>query len=120
MYGWGKSIAQRPCKPPSTLETFGEKAAPRLVPVLKGDTEEDKEDDKKIVKSRVRGFSRAELEGWAYVLLGMSLKDVSVCFQGLAIRSRRDRRRFVPGSLEISLVPSLHRASTDSLISHAN
>ena len=64
---------------------------PRLVPVLKGDTEEDKEDeheDKKIVKSRVRGFSRAELEGWAYVLLGMSLKGVSVCFQGLARRSR--------------------------------
>ena len=51
--------------------------------------------------------------GWAYVQLGMSLKVVSVCFQGLARRSRRVRRRFVHGSREISLASSLHRASTE-------
>ena len=39
-----------------------------------------------------------------------------VCFEGLARLSRRVRRRFVRGSREISLVPSLHRASTDALI----
>ena len=33
MYSWSKMIARCPCTPPSTLETFGEKAAPRLVPV---------------------------------------------------------------------------------------
>ena len=36
-----------------------------------------------------------------------------MCFEGLA---RLSRRRFVRGSREISLVPSLHRASTDALI----
>ena len=54
--------------------------------------------------------------GWAYVQLGISLKVVSVCFQGLSRRSRRVRRRFVPESREISLVSSLHRASTDALM----
>ena len=39
-----------------------------------------------------------------------------MCFEGLARLSRRVRRRFVRGSREISLVPSLHRASTDALI----
>ena len=39
-----------------------------------------------------------------------------VCFEGLARLSRRVWRRFVRGSREISLVPSLHRASTDALI----
>ena len=59
---------------------------------------------RKIVKSRVSGFSRAKLEaGRAYVQLGISLKLVSVCFQGLSGRSRRVRRRFVPESREISL-----------------
>ena len=38
-----------------------------------------------------------------------------VCFEGLARLSRRVWRRFVRGSREISLVPSLHRASTDAL-----
>ena len=51
--------------------------------------------------------------GWAYVQLEMSPKVVAVCFQGLARRSRRVRRRFV---CEISLVPSQLRASTDALI----
>ena len=47
----------------------------------------------------------------------MSLKVVViVCFEGLASLSRRVWRRFVRGSREISLVPSLHRASTDALI----
>ena len=40
-----------------------------------------------------------------------------MCFEGLARLSRRVWRRFVRGSREISLVPSLHRASTDTLIS---
>ena len=39
-----------------------------------------------------------------------------VCFEGLARLSRRVWRRFVRGSREISLAPSLHRASTDALI----
>ena len=39
-----------------------------------------------------------------------------VYFEGLARLSRRVWRRFVRGSREISLVPSLHRASTDALI----
>ena len=39
-----------------------------------------------------------------------------MCFEGLARLSRRVRRRFVRGSREISLMPSLHRASTDALI----
>ena len=39
-----------------------------------------------------------------------------VCFEGIARLSRRVWRRFVRGSREISLVPSLHRASTDALI----
>ena len=43
----------------------------------------------------------------------MSLK---VVVSGLARLSRRVWRRFVRGSREISLVPSLHRASTDALI----
>ena len=42
-----------------------------------------------------------------------------MCFEGLARLSRRVRRRFVRGSREISLVPSLHRASTDALILHS-
>ena len=39
-----------------------------------------------------------------------------VCFEGIARLSRRVWTRFVRGSREISLVPSLHRASTDALI----
>ena len=54
--------------------------------------------------------------GWAYVQLEASPKVVALCFQGLARRSHGVRRRFVPGSREISLVSSLHRASTDALI----
>ena len=46
----------------------------------------------------------------------MSPKVVAVCFQGLARHSCRVRRHFVHGSREISLVPSLHRASIDALI----
>ena len=78
--------------------------------------EDDEEyDDPKIVKSRMSGFSRGKLEA-GYVQLESSPKVVSVCFQGLARRSRGVKRRFVPGSLEISLVSSLHRASTDALM----
>ena len=39
-----------------------------------------------------------------------------MCFEDLARLSRRVWRRFVRGSSEISLVPSLHRASTDALM----
>ena len=39
-----------------------------------------------------------------------------MCFEGLARLSRRVWRHFVRGSREISLVSSLHRASTDALI----
>ena len=41
-----------------------------------------------------------------------------VCFEGIASHFRRVSRRFVCGSREISLVSSLHRASTDALIEH--
>ena len=41
-----------------------------------------------------------------------------MCFEGIARLSRGVWRRFVRGSREISLVPSLHRASTDALIIH--
>ena len=44
------------------------------------------------------------------------MKLLLVCFEGIARLSRRVWRRFVRGSREISLVPSLHRASTDALI----
>ena len=40
----------------------------------------------------------------------------AVCFQGLARHSRGVRRRFLPDHVEISLVSSLHRASTDALM----
>ena len=46
----------------------------------------------------------------------MSQKLLLVCFEGLARLCRRVWRHFVRGSREISLVPSLHRASTDALI----
>ena len=39
-----------------------------------------------------------------------------MCFEGLARLSRPVWRRFVRGSRKISLVSSLHRASTDALI----
>ena len=46
----------------------------------------------------------------------MSQMLLLVCFEGIARLSSRVWRRFVRGSREISLVPSLHRASTDALI----
>ena len=79
--------------------------------------EDDEEYDPKIVKSRMRGFSRGKLEAGRNGLgLESSPKVVALCFQGLARHSRGVRRRFVPGSREISLVSSLYRASTDALI----
>ena len=67
------------------------------------------------------GFSRGKLEAGRNEL-GLctaryeSKRLLLVCFEGLARLSRRVWRRFVRGSREISLVPSLHRASTDALI----
>ena len=67
------------------------------------------------------GFSRGKLEVGRNEL-GLctaryeSKRLLLVCFEGLARLSRRVWRRFVRGSREISLVPSLHRASTDALI----
>ena len=70
-------------------------------------------DDTKIVKSCMSGFSRGKLEAGRYESKSCCL----VCFEGLARLSRRVWRRFVRGSREISLAPSLlHRASTDALI----
>ena len=75
-------------------------------------------DDTKIVKLRMSGFSRGQLEAGRNELglCAARYESKSCCclFQGR--RSRRVRSRFVRGSLEISLVPSLHRASTDTLI----
>ena len=71
----------------------------------------------KIVKSRRSGFSRGKLEaGRNECTARYDSKKLLVCFEGLARLSRRVWRRFVRGSREISLVPSLHRASTDALI----
>ena len=67
------------------------------------------------------GFSRGKLEAGRNEL-GLctaryeSKRLLLVCFEGLARLSRRVWRRYVRGSREISLVPSLHRASTDALI----
>ena len=67
------------------------------------------------------GFSRGKLEAGRNEL-GLctaryeSKRLLLVSFEGLARLSRRVWRRFVRGSREISLVPSLHRASTDALI----
>ena len=66
-------------------------------------------------------FSRGKLEAGRNEL-GLctaryeSKRLLLVSFEGLARLSRRVWRRFVRGSREISLVPSLHRASTDALI----
>ena len=69
------------------------------------------------MKSRISGFSRGKLEAGRNELgLCTARKLLLVCFEGLARLSRRVWRRFVRGSREISLMPSLHRASTDALI----
>ena len=69
------------------------------------------------MKSHVSGFSRGKLEAGRKVLglctARYESKSCLVCFEDLARLSRRVWRR---GSREISLVPSLHRASTDALI----
>ena len=70
------------------------------------------------MKSHMSGFSRGKLEA-GRIELGLCTaryESLLVCFEGLARLSRRVWRRFVRGSREISLVPSLHRASTDALI----
>ena len=71
------------------------------------------------MKTRVSGFSRGKLEAGRNELglCTARYELLLVCFEGLARLSRRVWRRFVRGSREISLVPSLHRASTDALIS---
>ena len=67
------------------------------------------------------GFSRGKLEAGRNEL-GLctaryeSKRLLLVCFEGLARLSLRVWRRFVRGSREISLAPSLHRASTNALI----
>ena len=72
----------------------------------------------KILKSRRSGFSRGKLEAGRneLVLCTARYELLLVCSEGLARLSRRVWRRFVRGSHEISLVPSLHRASTDALM----
>ena len=66
--------------------------------------------DTKIVKSRMSGFSRGKLEA-GRIELGLC----TARYESKRL-SRRVWRHFVRGSREISLVPSLHRASTDALI----
>ena len=70
------------------------------------------------MKSRVSGFSRGKLEAGRNELglCTTRYELLLVCFEGIARLSRRVWMRFVRGSREISLVPSLHRASTDALI----
>ena len=62
-----KTIASRPCTPPSTLEMFGEKinASPGSSKEIAGLLRKMMmmmNDDTKTVKSRVSGFSRGKLE----------------------------------------------------------
>ena len=64
-----KTIASRPCTPPSTLEMFGEKisASPGSSKEIAGLLRKMMmimimKDDTKIVKSRMSGFSRGKLE----------------------------------------------------------
>ena len=100
------------------MKKKGNKKMP--TPGLTEEEDDEEYDDPKIVKSRMSGFSRGKLEAGrnelGYVQLESSPKVVAVCFQGLARRSHGVRRRFVPGSHEISRVSSLHIASTDALI----
>ena len=67
------------------------------------------------------GFSRGKLEAGRIELgLCTARYESKSCFEGIAMFSRRVWRCFVRGSCEISLVSSLHRASTDALIYHKN
>ena len=78
-----------------------------------------KNDDTKIVKSRMSGFSRGRLKVHMRCLgtsVDIGRRLLLVCFEGLASHSGRVLKRFVCGSREICLVPSLHRVSTDALI----
>ena len=109
-YGWSKTIVRCPCIPTSTLETFGEKISASTgssneISGLLGGHE---------FRNRVLADSR--VTNWRQVgtALGLCIPRnesrgcCCVCFQGLARRSRRVRRRFVRGSREISLAPSLY------------
>ena len=113
-----KTIASRPCTPPSTLEMFGEKisASPGSSKEIAGLLR--KMMMMKMTKSRMSGFSRGKLEA-GRIELGLCTARYElllVCFEGLARLSRRVWRHFVRVSREISLRSSLHRASTDALI----
>ena len=69
-----KTIASRPCTPPSTLEMFGEKisASPgsgkeiagllMMMMMMINDDDDDEYDDTKVLKSRRSGFSRGKLK----------------------------------------------------------
>ena len=52
MQGERKTIAWCPCKPPLTMETFGEKSAPRLVMVARGDSRFTEEETEKFMMTR--------------------------------------------------------------------
>ena len=80
------------------------------------------DDDTNIVKPRMSDFSHGELKVYTYEVFGNMYRLIwarrllLVCFEGLGSHSHRVFSRFVRGSREISLMPSLHRASTDALI----
>ena len=67
-YGERKTIAWCPCTPPSTLKTFGEKisaeacSGKEIAGLLKKMMMMKNMMTRKIVKSRMRGFSRGKLE----------------------------------------------------------
>ena len=64
LYGWSKTIGRCPCTPPSTLETFGEISSAEACSgkEITGLLKKMIIMTRKIVKSRVSGFSRAKLE----------------------------------------------------------
>ena len=89
--------------------------------------EEDDEnnDDPKIVKSRMNGFSRGKLEagrnGLGLCTARVESKSCCCVFQGLARRSRGVEGVLYPDHVRlISLVSSLPRASTNALIIHTS
>ena len=87
-------------------------------------TEED-DDEEYDTKPRMSGFSRGKLEAGRNGLglcttIGESKRCCCVFSRPIARRSRGVRRRFVPGSREISLVSSLHRVSNVNSIPHAH
>ena len=64
-------------------------------------------------KSRMSGFPCGELQG--RIIYG-HVSDFLSCFEDITSHYCRISSRFVRGSRDISLAPSLHRASANALI----